>query len=399
MSIRTFLESLKAVPIKGRIIRIVSGNQSCDMDSVVSAIAYSYFYSKKYPSEEPFRPLLNIPQDQLRLRKDILLLLESNSIDPKHLYFLDDVQDLIRLLPKASLNVALVDHCNLQGDVLIQAYEDKRLDVVSIIDHHQDEGVFLDASPRIIAVTGSCSSLVFNYWKSVIDTVIDASVVKLLLGPLLLDTGNMAQKVELGDVLAISEYKKILESAGTSLDSGVFAVNGGKDNFQEVYEDLKRAKKNLDDFLPSDIFLKDFKLFVFQTKGAESVSIGFSSLGKPISWLFKNFKTEEVLEGINDLQKQYLLDIVILGTSFSRGENRVHAREFCYFTKKAAYSSLGDFTSYLELNSDVYKLKEFKDKMKAINKDIIFKVYNMGNTAASRKQTVPEVKRVIETEY
>lgn len=400
MSVKTFLEGLKSTPVKGPIIRLVSGNQSCDMDSVVSAIAYSYLYSKKYPSEQPYLPLLNIPEDQLSLRKDIVLLLNSNSINSKLLYFLDDVQKWAKKYPLATFDVALVDHCNLQGDVLTELYSQNRLNVSAIIDHHQDENVFLQANPRVIQTCGSCSSLVFDYWNSVNTPGIDSSIVELLLGPLLIDTLNTSLKVEQGDVSAVQNYKEILENAGYSLNSDVhFAVDGAKDNFEQVYETLKAAKKDLDGLLPFEIFLKDFKLFVFQTKSNDPVNVGFSSIGKPISWLLKNFKKSEFIDGLKQIQKSYQLDIVILGTSFNKKDPKAHAREFCYYPVESRFENLADYTSTLDLNSDVYKIDSIENKIENINKDIIFKVYNMGNTEASRKQVVPEIKQIIETKY
>lgn len=400
MSVKTFLETLKSVQIKGPVIRLVSGNQSCDMDSVVSAIAYLYLHSKKYPTEPHIVPLLNIPKEELKLRKDIVLLLQSNKIESENLYFLDDVQKWQEQFPDASFEVALVDHCNLQGDVLTELYRQKRLDVVSIIDHHDDEKAFLQANPRIIQTCGSCSSLVFDYWHSEATPDIDFSIVELLLGPILMDTGNMSQKVEQGDVDAILEYKNILSGAGLPLSSDIiFAVDGSKNNFNLVYENLKAAKKDLNGFLPFDIFRKDYKQFVFETKSKESVTIGFSSIGKPLSWLLKNYKKSEFLDGLQELQKTHSLDVALLTTSFNRGEDKTHAREFCYYAHNPKFANLADFTTSLKLNSDVYKYDSMKEKIEKLNKDVIFKVYNMGNAEASRKQVVPEIKQIIENDY
>lgn len=399
MSLKTFLENLKNSPVKGPVIRLVSGNQSCDMDSVVSAISYSYLFSKKNPSEPPFLPILNIKAAELGLRKDILLLLESKSITSNLLFFLEDVQAWEKENPLASFEVALVDHCNLQGEALTRLYEEKKLDVVSIIDHHQDEGVFQNATPRIIQTCGSCSSLVFNHWDTPSNPGIDSEVVHLLMGPLLLDTGNMSLKVEKGDVDALKRYRDILSQSGNFLDSTNFAFDGLADNFDAIYNKLKKAKKDLSGFSPHDIFLKDFKQFVFNTKGNEPVSIGFSSIGKPISWLLKNFTTDEFTAGLANMQKEFALDVVMLTTSFGRGEDKVHARELYYYAHDAKYANIADYTTILDLNSDVYKFDAIEKKIKGINKNFLFKVYNMGNTEASRKQIVPEIKRVIENNY
>ena len=87
--------------------------------------------------------------------------------------------------------------------------------MVGIIDHHEDEGQFVESQPRIIRTCGSNSSLVFNYFyneffknntSKFLETQLEA--IKLLLGPLLIDTSGMTQKVEEPDTEAFSIYQK-----------------------------------------------------------------------------------------------------------------------------------------------------------------------------------------------
>ena len=97
--------------------------------------------------------------------------------------------------------INLVDHNNIQGDELHEAFGAGKLKVVGIIDHHEDEGQFVESQPRIIRTCGSNSSLVFNYFyneffknntSKFLETQLEA--IKLLLGPLLIDTSGMTQK-------------------------------------------------------------------------------------------------------------------------------------------------------------------------------------------------------------
>lgn len=370
------------------------------MDSTISAVAYSYLHSKKFPSEEPIFPLLNIPKELLRLRKDIVLLLDALSISSSHLFFLDDIQSWAQLNPLATFQVALVDHCNLQGSVLTGLYDQKRLDVVSIIDHHQDENTFLSAYPRIIRSCGSCSCLVFNYWNSLQTPDIDASVVELLLAPLALDTANLSHKVEQDDLTAVKAYREILAKKDVRLEKGVvFAVDGGRDNFELVFEKLKLAKKNFEGYLAYDVLLKDFKLFDFCGKSEKPVRVGFSSIGKPISWLLGHFKEHDFVAALHEMQKRYLLDVLILGTSFHKMLDDTSAREFCYYAANPEYANLADFSTTLDLNSDVYKIDKIRKEIEKIKMKVTFKVYNQVNTLFSRKQIVPVVKAIVESHY
>ncbi|GME79280.1 unnamed protein product [Ambrosiozyma monospora] len=88
-------------------ITLVSGNQSCDLDSVVSAISYSFLHHLALQSntnttinsaldkKHVILPLLNIPQEDLHLRRDIEYALAQAEIDSSSLLFLTDLQPLI----------------------------------------------------------------------------------------------------------------------------------------------------------------------------------------------------------------------------------------------------------------------------------------------------------------
>lgn len=393
MAIKQFLDKLRPVAATKNVFRFVTGNQSADMDSVVSAITYAYFYNQKYPLEPPFLPLVNITRDELRLRRDIVLLLQSHSITKDELFFLDDVQELTAGA-KSLLEVVLVDHCGLQGELLNQLYDEQRLKVVGIIDHHADENSFTDASPRIIHTNGSCSALVFNYWNKQLGGIDDKQVVSLLLGPLLIDTSNMTQKVEAGDTEAFAKYKSILLD-GPALVETKLAV-GGSPSTDNLYSTLKTAKKDLDGFLFFDILRKDYKQFKFVTQAGTSVTIGFSSLGKSISWILKKFSAVEVVDTLDQMVKTFHLDVVVITTSYTKKENDEYTREFCFHPRKAGLENLADFAEPLKLDDNIYNKAAVEAVTTEVNKSRPFHVFNQVNIYASRKQVVPVVKSIIE---
>lgn len=365
------------------------------MDSVVSAITYAYFYNQKYPTEEPFLPLVNITRDELRLRRDIVLLLKSHSISKEQLFFLDDLHELTGVA-KSTLEIVLVDHCGLQGELLNKLYEEKRLQVVAIIDHHADEGVFTDASPRIIHSNGSCSALVFNYWNKQLGGIKDTEVILLLLGPLLMDTSNMKQKVEEGDIEAFEQYKTLLLNGPSSLQTNTVVTASSP--IEEFYLTLKSAKKDLDGFLFFDILRKDYKQFKFTSKKGTDVTIGFSSLGKSISWILKKFSTKNALHSFNQMVNTFHLDVVVITTSYTKKENNEYTREFCYYSTKESLEDLADYAQPLQLDNNIYNKKAVEAAVAEISKFKPFHVYNQGNISASRKQVVPVVKSIIEEE-
>lgn len=413
MSVRSFLATIKTqLETSKGPLRFVTGNQSADLDSVISAISYSYFSNLK-DKNEYIIPLINIPREDLKLRRDIVLVLSAHSISEDLLYFVEDFARLTKSQTKTEL--VLVDHCNLQGDILTDAYQQKRLEVVAIIDHHADEGIALDAKPRIVHSNGSCSSLVFNYWYDCIgektEFYKDIDVILLLLAPLLIDTSNMTQKVEEGDEVAFAKYKEILNLPGnktlTDLESSEGAVTtklvATEDNiFERFYTKTKSEKKNVKGFSVSDLLRKDYKQFEFQAKKL-AIRIGFSSLLKAMSWILSTYTHDEVVAACIDVCKINDLDVIVMTPSYTRKDNDEYTREFAYSFNKDSknaefFHQLAELTSpVLELNDNVYSLD--KAELSQINNNKhnqVLEIYNQVNIRASRKQVVPAVKDVVE---
>eukprot|EP01063_Lacrimia_lanifica_P016017 TRINITY_DN22644_c0_g1_i1.p2 TRINITY_DN22644_c0_g1~~TRINITY_DN22644_c0_g1_i1.p2 ORF type:complete len:413 (+),score=164.65 TRINITY_DN22644_c0_g1_i1:38-1276(+) len=130
---------------------IVLGNESCDMDSIISSIVYAAYLT--YVKNERYVPVLNIPREDLALRVEAVWALTDAGIDVDKLLFFPEL-DL-----DAVDKVVLVDHNELPaGNPAACALADK---VVEIIDHHEDKHVRGAAVERaVVKVCGSCASLV-----------------------------------------------------------------------------------------------------------------------------------------------------------------------------------------------------------------------------------------------
>ncbi|CAH2350544.1 exopolyphosphatase [[Candida] railenensis] len=418
MSVRSFLTSLKSLVDSGALLKsplkFVTGNQSADLDSVISAISYSYFTNLKDSSEHVI-PLINIPREDLRLRRDIVSVLKAHSINEDLLYFVEDFSQLIKR-SKAPSQLILVDHCNLQGDEVTDAYNAKLLKIVAIIDHHADEQIALDANPRIIQVNGSCSSLVFNYWYNQIGKptsfYTNNDVISLLLAPLLIDTTNMTAKVENEDTIAFKKYGEILLSTdNTSFNIlKAYALPGAEpqvefDIFESFYKQVKTQKKNIEGFSMKDFLRKDYKQFEFHSKTSGSTSrIGFSSLSKPFSWILKNYTKAEIIKACTELRSDNNLDVNVMTTSYTRKDNGLYAREFAYCynstnSNAELYAKLPEFCTVLDLHSDdLYSVSaEDLSALNTFQSNEVLILFNQHNTQASRKQVVPAVKEAIET--
>lgn len=392
LSVKSFLTELKYQLNTGIFkspIKFVTGNQSADMDSVISAISHSYFQYIFDPSTT-FLPLINIPKSEFVLRRDIELLLKSYSIDGENLFF---IEDFVKLTANESIvEIVLVDHCNIQGEELNVCLKNDKLRVVGIIDHHADEDVFLDAKPRIIQSNGSCSSLVFNYWynqfnnKSVFQ---NNEMINILLGPLLIDTSNMTQKVEKNDIIAFEKYNQILNVNQNSKIFNCLITRDTKLDHLELYNQLKKAKKDLDGFKFYDILRKDYKQFDFK-----GTVIGFSSIGKSINWVVKKYDEQEIKNTLDSILQDLKLNVLVITTSYTKKENGEYTREFAYYYKDSRFEKLSELAPELDLNLDIYHGDNVSRKVKSIKN---FKVFNQVNIKASRKQVVPIVKDCVES--
>ncbi|EMG50694.1 PPX1 Polyphosphatase [Candida maltosa Xu316] len=403
MSVKSYLVNLKS-KLDTNALKLpytfVTGNQSADMDSVVSALTFAYF-SNLRSSDQYVIPLINIPKEDLKLRKDIVKLLSYHSITEDLLYFVEDFEKITgKSTDKILLN--LVDHNNIQGEELHKAFNEGQVDTVGILDHHADEGEFLKADPRIIRTCGSNSSLVFNYFydnffhtdKDFLSKQVD--VLELLLGPLLIDTSCMTQKVEEPDTKAFDAYKQ-----GLSYSSGfqqLFVADNDKSSIENFHATLKSAKKDFSGFSFMDILRKDYKQFTFD-KGDK---VGFSSLGKSFKWIFTNYTKEEIEKTLGDALKVNNIDLLVMSDSFNRKDTNQYTREFAYYyevQENNRFKSLGERAQKdLGLNDDIYGFDKIDATYQAVNEKGTFKLFNQGNTAASRKQIVPIVKNILESD-
>ncbi|KAL1573604.1 exopolyphosphatase [Candida albicans P57072] len=400
MSIKSYLTNLRQ-QLKSKSLNspltVVTGNQSADMDSVVSALTFAYFsnlHSKQY-----IIPLINIPRRDLKLRRDIVTLLDYYSITEDLLFFVEDFQNIVKESDQILIN--LVDHNNIQGDELHEAFGAGKLKVVGIIDHHEDEGQFVESQPRIIRTCGSNSSLVFNYFyneffknntSKFLETQLEA--IKLLLGPLLIDTSGMTQKVEEPDTEAFSIYQKALE--GDEKFIQLFANSGDKDPYTNYYSTLKAAKKDVSGFKFVDLLRKDYKQFTFDSGDR----VGFSSVTKAFKWIVANYSKEEIEKTLIKTLEENNIDLLIIGTHFTRKDNDKYTREFGYYYKKSENEKFNNLHNLaetkLQLNNEVYGADKIVSTVETLSSHGNFKVFNQGNISASRKQVVPIVKEILE---
>nr|XP_041576929.1 exopolyphosphatase PRUNE1 isoform X2 [Taeniopygia guttata] len=185
-----------------REIHVVMGNEACDLDSTVSALALAYFLAQTAPAPKAaFVPVLNIPRADLALRTETTFLLRERGIPAASLVFRDEI-DLGGLHHAGLLSLTLVDHHVLPGaDAALEEA------VVEVVDHRpleRDRG----APCRVtVEPVGSCATLVTERILQGPPGVLDATTATLLHGTILLDCINLspaAGKVTPRDVACVS---------------------------------------------------------------------------------------------------------------------------------------------------------------------------------------------------
>ncbi|NWY69019.1 PRUN1 Exopolyphosphatase, partial [Erithacus rubecula] len=166
-------------------IHVVMGNEACDLDSTVSALALAYFLAQSSPRAAVV-PVLNIPRAELALRTETTFLLRERGIPAASLVCRDEI-DLRALHRAGLLSLTLVDHHLLPG-------ADAALDeaVVEVLDHRPLER--RRAAPCRVTVepVGSCATLVAERILQGPPGVLDRTTAALLHGTILLDCINLS---------------------------------------------------------------------------------------------------------------------------------------------------------------------------------------------------------------
>ncbi|NXI16747.1 PRUN1 Exopolyphosphatase, partial [Irena cyanogastra] len=185
-----------------REIHVVMGNEACDLDSTVSALALAYFLAQSSPAPKAaVVPVLNIPRADFALRTETTFLLRDRGIPASALIFRDEI-DLGALHHAGLLSLTLVDHHVLPGaDAALEEA------VVEVLDHRPLERDRGPPCQVTVEPVGSCATLVTERILQGPPGVLDRTTAALLHGTILLDCINLspaAGKVTPRDVACVA---------------------------------------------------------------------------------------------------------------------------------------------------------------------------------------------------
>lgn len=337
-------------------------------------------------------------------------------------------------LPKSNLltTFALVDHNSLHP-----TYAGAR--VTAIVDHHEDEGKYLDtASPRIIQPAGSCASLVTRVIMSYPTLEIPPELAALLLSAIVIDTHGLRKGGKAIDV----DYE-----ASTWLLQRVNApapqnfVQRTAENPQHIFDQpwIQSLSKTLSDkkfalthLTTRDLLRRDYKEYDLNLSSSicgdsrRSIKAGLSAIPLPLATFFSPSPTSVVVttkEWINER------DLSILGVLTSYKSKQGHSRrELVWLVdenvcgprlpriffdgfeasevlqpKRIKFGRYGfardagrDGNEEKRVEQGSHDNEESMSETSPFGVGLVARVYQQKNTAATRKQVAPVLKRVLE---
>jgi len=341
-------------------------------------------------------PLLQTPRADLPLRPENLYALDFSGVDASQLLTGDELPSDVAPANK----YALVDHNTLAERFAV--YEGVR--VVSIIDHHDDEKHYLDASPRIIEVpTGSCSSLVTRLIKKEWPEGMTRGVARLLLSAMLIDTSGLKAggKAEVADREVAPFLVEKAELAEVRI--GAVTETQGVGEVKELTKTLEAKKDSVDDLGPRDLLRRDYKEYRFvpswDVKG--TLVVGLSSAPRSIKVIAgEDKKGGRVLGAVcRAWVEEKGLDMFGVLASW-KDEKGHHRRQMLWVVrddqevKRRLWEGL---EGSKELKVERKEGKKYVEGIEeGVGEGLKARVYELGNKHATRKVTAPVIRSIIE---
>jgi len=390
-----------------------------DLDSIASSIAYAWIQSEV--NKKPAVPLIQIERGDLNLRAENLyaLNLAGLSETQDELLTLTEIEEF---KPFPFQKFALVDHNRLGVAFTL---DNPKAEVVAVVDHHQDEGLYRNANPRVIAPCGSCSSHV----AALCPDEIPAELATLLLTAILIDTdglkpGGKAIQIDRDSALSIVRKSTFANSipppsALSPIDHPNPDALYGVPAIEELTKKLGQKKLDVSHLGALDLLRRDFKEYTYPllwAAGKPSIKAGLSTVptrlnawgadGKleeaAVTWMerrgitvlgvltsFRDVKKSMLGKNTKGKHKREMAWIILEGTQLKQIDNKELT------TKILAEKLWKGLEADDEIKVSLYKKFQL-DKAKKLPENSKWKVYKQGNAKATRKTIAPLVKDILE---
>ncbi|KAH0831296.1 hypothetical protein J3R83DRAFT_13937 [Lanmaoa asiatica] len=416
---------------------VVMGNEAGDLDSLASSIGFAWLLSHIPTTNTRAIALITTPREDFVLRAENLYALELVGIK-------EDFQELLcpEDLPKPNLstNFALVDHNSLHP-----AYTFPSARVTAIVDHHEDEGNYLDtASPRIIEPAGSCASLVTRVIKSYPTLRIPPELAAFLLSAIVVDTHDLRKG---GKAIAVDYEASAWLLPRANVPSSENFVGQAVETPQHVPDhswiqslsDTLSAKKSAVSHLNvRDLLRRDYKEYSFNLSssicgnGPYSIKAGLATVPLPLSTFFSPSPTSAVVatqewikergvsilgvltaykskQGKSKRELVWIVDENMCGPRLSQVLFDGFEASEVLQAKRVSFKRYG-FDSHV--GRDGHEGNEVKrgsiDEEESVGEQVaapeaspfgvglVARVYQQKNSAVTRKQVAPILRRVLE---
>ncbi|KAJ1737748.1 Exopolyphosphatase [Coemansia sp. Benny D160-2] len=430
-------------------LTLVLGNESADLDSMVSSLTLAYVLSaqKNSSSVGNVVAVMNTNRADMVLRQDCQMLLQSALLAEggkgiEDLTFIDDI-DLQAVVGRYSsdnnsnnnkkkeqegigrpaLDVWLVDHnAPASRQSFLEDY------VRGIVDHHVDEGKCQAAQWREIESVGSCSTLVAAKVRS-LGNPVDPTLAKLMLAPVLLDTDNFSAAsqratekdrdirswlvplVEWAPHASSSSFSSLLEGAAGAGSSDAEgddeAQSSGRElqvsSAQELYKTLDKLKGSVKHLASEDLLRKDYKQWQVADGAGKVWAVGISS----VAYRMQKWLKRDGVGGVEDAVQAWIakqgLDVALIMTHGKarprKKQPKAYGRDLAVGFSQAGVSGLQEsLLVRLLRESDTLGLQSLHvDDLQSDMDRSRMLFFAQTRSESSRKQVFPAVKHAIES--
>uniref|UniRef100_A0A7S3L662 DHHA2 domain-containing protein n=1 Tax=Amphora coffeiformis TaxID=265554 RepID=A0A7S3L662_9STRA len=406
ISLADFLQTQKQ---QSKIPKLVIGNPAGDADSILSALCWAYVVSLSSVNNNSnnqnsllsLSPLASIPRHDLQTqRPETMLLLQWASVPVETVMDVHDVQTHPERFRGAE--ITLVDHNRLDST----AFPHLDWSVNNILDHHYDEGLYMDTcQTRDIAfqddkaTVASTTTMVAERATSEFSQV-PSDVAILLLGTILLDSVNMNPAAGKGtprDQAAIDALLSKTNWRDGKLvvkedDPQLWDPETGRPHPSTLFDRLQQAKfdvKFWNALSVRDSLRLDYKEFTPSNGVPFGVSTVLLDWG---SFVEKDSFPESITEYMQDTKISFL---GIMCTFTSSDSDALNRQLILCATEKP---QIEDMTKYFQAlgEEDNLQLVETKESTLTME-NLVVRIFDQGKVKASRKQVAPLLIRYFET--
>merc|ERR1719399_125626 len=369
-------------------VPVVMGNEAGDLDSMASALVLAYFKSE-HDGCAVF-PVINVPRDELRLRKDNCEVFSVANISQEDLIFITEIP-LEKLASDGRLQLTIVDHNELspRQDFLAKS-------VVAILDHHKDAGLYKDTVGKdgrrnVQFPNGSATSLIAEVLNKDDDgkaVLADPSANLLLQSTIMLDTDNLTNRAKTENLDRAG--LEVLKSAVTSEPwAPKYSARA------EYYEKIKVLRQDIEGFSAVDVIKKDLK---HGSVGGEQFAIGSAPVSLEKIGIVESLHTLKAFAGemksfiqANEIQLAFVLATVD-GGDYKQIVTATSAEEWAHIKEGFGQTIASD----QEYGGIALKGRRAKWPVEGVGEELahegfVYSVFEFVK-AASRKQILPAVQ-------